>query len=498
METEMAKSQYKIASQPPAFELPVALDLNAATAGVASAGQRGTATQAQTARRVLFIAYQFAPSLEMGALSCVQIARNLPMHGWAPVVLTAQEKYTEERYRGRDQNASDLGLPDAIVRTGVLPHPFDFYRWLLAALRRNPQDSGGSGAATAETDSPLNEKGGLRRLILSVLSTPDMHTGWIAPAVLSGLKTARRSGAQQLFSSAPFWSNHLVGLALSYLTGLPWTVHFRDPWIAGNWQTPTSAISHWLNKWLERMIVTRATAVVSVTEEHSAAFRRTYPHLPADKFVTVPNGYDNEEWADLPADNPRDEASAGKFLITYTGAFYVQRDPTPMFRALKALIDSGDAAPEQVQIDLIGWCETSEGRSVREMAINHGLEHCVNILGPRSRQETLRRICQSDLLLLLAEKFVIQIPGKTYEYLRAGRPILALTPEGSLASLLRKVGGGWAVDPADDAGILAALRDSFRQWQAGQVTQVADPAVVAGFDRRVLAGRLAELFDRLG
>lgn len=490
METEMSKSHYQIGSQ------SVSRELNASAAGLASAAHP---MQAQTARRVLFIARQFAPSLEMGALSCSQIALYLPQHGWSPVVLTTQERYIEECYRRRSQEAFDLGLPDGIVRTQVLPHPFDFYRWLHSAFRRKPQDSddGNGNGANVEVDSPLNEKGSLRRLALSLLSTPDIYTGWIFPALLAGLKARRELKAQQIFSSAPCWTNHLVGLALSSLTGLPWTVHFRDPWVAGNWQTPSSTISHWLNKRLERLIVTRATAVVSVTEEHSAAFRRTYAHLPAGKFMTVPNGYDNGEWENLPTDIPRDETSAGKFLITYTGAFYVQRDPEPVFRALKALIDSGEAAPDQVQIDLIGWCETSEGRSVREMAVNHGLEHCVNILGPRSRQETLRRICQSDLLLLLAEKFVIQIPGKTYEYLRAGRPILALTPEGSLANLLRKVGGGWAVDPADTAGILSALRESFRQWQEGRETRVADPAVVAGFDRRVLAGRLAELFDRL-
>ncbi len=86
------------------------------------------------------------------------------------------------------------------------------------------------------------------------------------------------------------------------------------------------------------------------------------------------------------------------------------------------------------------WCETSEGRSVREMAVNLGLSECVNILGPRSRKETIRRIRQADLLLLLAERFVIQIPGKTYEYLRAGRPILALTSEGALANFLLTMG----------------------------------------------------------
>src|SRR5215475_436039 len=106
----------------------------------------GAAAPIQTPRRLLFIAYQFAPSLEMGARSCAQIARYLPLYGWSPVVLTAQEKYIEDRYRGSDGETAELGLPDAIVRTRLLPHPLDFYRWLKSALRRNPQEAGGMGA----------------------------------------------------------------------------------------------------------------------------------------------------------------------------------------------------------------------------------------------------------------------------------------------------------------------------------------------------------------
>jgi glycosyltransferase involved in cell wall biosynthesis len=485
------------------------LELSELETSASSVRLAGAAAPIQTPRRLLFIAYQFAPSLEMGARSCTQIARYLPLYGWSPVVMTAQEKYIEERYRGSDSEIAELGAPDAIVRTRLLPHPLDFYRWLKSALRRKPQGAGGMGAieTAGENNKPPGAEGPgakgpgaegkLRRLILSALTIPDIYTGWILPAIVAGLKAARESKAEQIFSSGPFWTNHLVGLALSYLTGLPWTAHFRDPWITGNWQAPTNSLATRVNKWLERIVVTRATAVVSVTEEHSAAFRRTYPRLPADKFFTVPNGYDNGEWEESPAETHREQESEGKFLIAYTGKFYIERDPQPLFRALRTLIDSGEIEREQVRVDLVGWCETSEGRSVREMAVNLGLSECVNILGPRSRQETIRRMRQADLLLLLAERFVIQIPGKTYEYLRAGRPILALTSEGALANFLLRTGAGWVVDPKDHAGVLGAVRERYRQWKAGERGPVANPEIVAGFDRRKLAGRLAELFDRL-
>jgi glycosyltransferase involved in cell wall biosynthesis len=461
-----------------------------------SAGATSVSAPERSPRRLLFIAYHFAPSLEMGARSCAQIARYLPLHGWSPVVLTAREKYIEERYRGSADEVAGLGLPDAVVRTRRLPHPFDLYRWLRSTFRRKRQDAGVLGT-DAEVDTPLSNKGTLRRWLLSALSVPDMCTGWILPAVVAGLKAARESKVEQIFSSGPFWTNHLVGLTLSYLTGLPWTAHFRDPWVTGFYQAPTPSLPAWVNGWLERIVVTRATAVVSVTEEHTAAFRRAYPRLPADKFFTVTNGYDNEEWAESPVQVQREREDEGKFLITYTGKFYVERDPQPLFRALRTLIDSGDIEREQVQVDLVGWCETSEGRSVMEMVIESGLGDCVNILGPRGRKETIHLLMRANLLLLLAERFVIQIPGKTYEYLRAGRPILAITPDGALADFLRRTGAGWVVDPKDDDGVLAAVRERYLQWKAGERGPTANPEIVAGFDRRKLAGRLAELFDRL-
>jgi hypothetical protein len=92
-----------------------------------------------------------------------------------------------------------------------------------------------------------------------------------------------------------------------------------------------------------------------------------------------------------------------------------------------------------------------------------------------------------------------QIPLKTYEYLRAGRPILALTPQGAIANLLRRTGGAWVVDPADDRGIAAAVLEAYRLWEGGFPGPGPDRELVASFDRRALVGRLAEILrDRSG
>jgi hypothetical protein len=98
------------------------------------------------------------------------------------------------------------------------------------------------------------------------------------------------------------------------------------------------------------------------------------------------------------------------------------------------------------------------------------------------------------LLLLLAENLTVQVPSKAYEYLRVGRPVLALAPrDGSVADLFAATGGGWVIDPTDDAEIIAALRDAYRGWRGVLDVRLPDPDVVSRFDRARLAGQFAEV-----
>src|SRR5262249_49830605 len=150
------------------------------------------------------------------------------------------------------------------------------------------------------------------------------------------------------------------------------------------------------------------------------------------------NGFDEAEWEGVETGT----SSADKFRITYAGELYMGRNPLPVFRALRVLIDAREIDPAKIEVELVGWCETAEGQRVAEMVKACDLSECVSVRGPLSRPITLRKLAKSGLLLLFAEELTLQIPGKTYEYLRAGRPILALTTEGAVAELLRKTGAG--------------------------------------------------------
>jgi glycosyltransferase involved in cell wall biosynthesis len=457
-------------------------------------------------RRVLFISYSFPPSTEMGAYSCAQIARYLPLYGWEPVVLTVREKYIDDPYLGHDDEGR-VNDPELVVRTYKLPHPTDMYRRFKSRspAGKPPQDSDWKPVSPPNAAKDKSALRAARDLLLSLSCVPDKNNGWLIPAVVAGLRAIKQTRARLICSSAPYFTSHLAGYWLALLTGLPWVAHFRDPWITGmHAERRHDKISFKINRALERMTISRADAVVCVTEEHAALMRSAYDQMPASKFAVVMNGFDGLEWQEfiesIPPGDPGEEYAADaprKFRITYAGNLYMNRDPAPLFRALRTLIDCGEIARDEVSVELIGSCESSVGRGMADIVSEAGIEGCVEMTGMLSHSETLRRLLQSDLLLLLAEGLVIQIPGKTFEYLKMRRPILALTCEGAVATLLRRTGGAWVVSPDDQQGVINAVRECYRLWKCGLPGPAPDPLIVESFDRRRTTARIAELLDFL-
>lgn len=441
-------------------------------------------------RHVLFITYLFPPGMEMGAQACAQISRYLPLYGWRPVVLTVRERHLEDV-----DPRPDRALPGPVIRTDVLPHAFDVYRHFKARLGLMAANGTNGNGITSLPEA----RGSWRWWVLSLLAIPDAYTGWIPMAVIRGLTAIRRYRIEHLFSSGPPWTSHVVALVLARLTGLPWTAHFRDPWTGPIREIarlkPVSARSARIEAALERLVLRRATSVVCVTEQHARLLRQLHPDIPPGKFTSIPNGFDGQEWQGIGAGKAARSAET-QFVISYAGTLYNRRSPVPVFRALKSLVDAGVVAPGWIRIDLFGRCDQAGNRHVRELAEECGLVHQVRITGPLSRPEALRRMARSNLLLLLAEGLTLQVPGKTYEYMRAGRPILALAPEGPVAELLRVTGGAWVVDPSDELQIEAAIREAYTAWEDGRPLPGPDPNAVSQFDRRVLAARFADLFDR--
>ena len=89
----------------------------------------------------------------------------------------------------------------------------------------------------------------------------------------------------------------------------------------------------------------------------------------------------------------------------------------------------------------------------------------------------------------------VHTPGKLYEYLRANRPILALSAEGSTPDLIREAQGGWIVSPDDRAGLLEVLKRAYEDWKSGRQLPCPTGSVIARFDRARLTAELARVLE---
>ena len=125
----------------------------------------------------------------------------------------------------------------------------------------------------------------------------------------------------------------------------------------------------------------------------------------------------------------------------------------------------------------------------------------VVMVGYVTHAESIAFVMQSEMSLLIvdeAKESAEIVPGKVYEYLGVGRPILALAPRDSaIERLLLETQAGFSVPQSDVAGIADALVTSIERWRQGM--QIAEPLadVVRQYERRESARQLAQMLDDL-
>ena len=127
-----------------------------------------------------------------------------------------------------------------------------------------------------------------------------------------------------------------------------------------------------------------------------------------------------------------------------------------------------------------------------------GYQSAVNKSRRSDGREALAEMMNADgLLLFQASNCNHQIPAKIYEYLRARRPILALTdPRGDTATTLHRAGTGTVV-PLDSTREIARVLPGFLAAIADRTVRPAADAAIAGLSRRHRTAELAGLQQRL-
>ena len=219
-----------------------------------------------------------------------------------------------------------------------------------------------------------------------------------------------------------------------------------------------------MNEQVARLVARQADAISCVSEAIADEMRGLDPR---GLVRVIGNGCDFDDFAGL------EYTPAPRFRITHTGSFFGKRDPRPFLQAFQ------DADLDAV-VRFVGDFRSTD-REWAERARSRRPPGARRLL---PRAESLRMQRDSEALLLLVPdaggrgKGVLS--GKVYEYLAAGRPILAVVPpDGAAAELVRETGAGVVAAPDDVDGIRDALVELHGRYANGGL-----PSVGARDERR--------------
>jgi glycosyltransferase involved in cell wall biosynthesis len=428
---------------------------------------------------VLFITYHYPPTTEVGAMRVARLCRYLPEHDIVPIVLTVDAGCYEH------QDAS-IQVPSGIQveRTHVLRTPLDFY----AQRKRNQKGREASHDAETVRDGRARFVFA-RRQILALLQAPDPFCSWYPPAIRKGREIIKDRNISAIISSGPPWTCHLIARHLKKKFGLPWIADFRDPWMADPWRW-IADLPSWrdrLDHFMESSCLNHADAVTCVTDALRDDFVARYPQLPRSRFAVVTNGVDGM----LPVQSAR-RAKSSKTICLHLGNLYSSRlRRIDMFcQAVVDLVHAGVVSPETFQVVFVGSESPSNEKAAEEVAPELIRNHCIEFHKRVTRQESERLLDDADVLLIFQGDHRLSLPSKFFDYLRTGKPMLAIVEKGALSDMVEKTGSGTWVAPEDSKAIAQKLLEvlQFPSKSPGEIEPL-----FAQFHFRNLAGQLAQL-----
>lgn len=238
-----------------------------------------------------------------------------------------------------------------------------------------------------------------------------------------------------LFSTFPPLGPHLAAWQLARNEGLPWIADFRDPFPEASENKGAHPFQMRMYRWLERATARRASAVIANTDAAMARWREKFPSLNGGLHA-IWNGFDPEERVE-----PLPVSSNDFRVLSHTGELYGGRSATPILESIDRLIASGRLSSRGIRVRLIGPAEAGAlpGQEFLDRARAAGWLDLVTETIPKCDALQISR--SSDGLLLLQSRTTTQVPGKLFEYLQTGRPILAFIQPDSPSERLLAQGG---------------------------------------------------------
>ncbi len=408
-------------------------------------------------KTVLVVAYYFPPMGLSGVQRTLKFAKYLPEYGWKPLILTSHITPYYAYDEALEKELAQLEIP--VFRT---------------TSKRKVK------AKAVKFPSTIVQK--LGRYFFSAIYQPDRFIAWKNRAVRKGERIAAKHHIDAILATAPPFTDFLVAKELSEKLEVPFIVDYRDVWIDNPFHYfPTKFHKNYCIG-LENEILNKAKKIIVTARTTKELMIQRYGIVSYDDIVIVPQGYDQEDFAQYKdvAPNP------SKFVITHSGLFQDNRTPKYFLRALAGFVKKNNIEPGKFEARFVGIMRKNHLKLIGK----YNLQGYVNITGFQNHGEVINHLMQSDVLWMYLDD-TVRSPGKLYEYIGARKPLLMCVPEGEMRRVAVETKAAIATNPKDVAMIEKALETYYKLWQEKNLPVPSGPNA-AKYDRKLLTGSLAK------
>lgn len=422
-------------------------------------------------KKVLIITYYWPPAGGPGVQRWLKFVKYLPEFGIQPVVYIPENPtypITDEAL------AADVSNKAIIVRKKL----FEPYA-LASVFFKGKVKKMSAGIIPNSRKQSFAEK--IALWIRGNVFIPDARVFWVGPSVRFLSKYIAENGIDTIITTGPPHSLHLIGRRLREKLGVKWFADFRDPWTTIGYQKDLklSAFSETIHKKLERKVLRQADRIIVTSKATKTDFARI-TNKPID---VITNGFDSEAFVPMPLDT--------KFSLAHIGSLLSERNPVFLWQVLAELVNEVPGFSEHFELKLIGTLSPEVLESIHLYQLDAFVKNPGYV--PHSQAVAQQRSSQVLLLIEINSLHTKSIiPGKLFEYMASGRPILAIGPNGSdFADIIAETNTGVFVDYAAKGKLKSTIIDYYETFLEGDLR--ANPVGLQHYSRRNLTQKLAAL-----